>query len=97
MSQIVITRDGQSVEVIDRSDLNKWLLAAIAFLIFTGGGIVWTVATQAQELRGAVIRLDTRVNNIETTLYERRELVRQVDSLRITLREAIGDLRRLRR
>lgn len=97
MSQIVETRNGESVEVLDRGDLNRFLMWLIGVLIFGGVGGVWAVATQTSDTRSSISVLDTRLNNVEATLYERRELVRQVDSLRITLREAIGDLKELRR
>lgn len=96
MSQIVETRNGESVEVLDRGDINKFLIKVVVFLVLGGGGFVWTMAAQNSAVMNSLTLMNTRLTAAENTIYERRELVKQVDSLRITLREAITDLRRIR-
>lgn len=88
MSQTIRNAEGETVEVLTKSDLNRWLWGIVVALS-TALGIVVPIAWHASE---AVAQQDARLVTVErdvaavkATYQQFVELSRQMDSLRISL------------
>lgn len=79
MSQTITNNEGESVEVIDKDDLNIVLWKLIGFLLLVGVPLVVTGTFAVAETRRDVLEL-------QRDLPEQKALRRTMDSLLVELR-----------
>jgi hypothetical protein len=81
VSQTITNNEGESVEVLDKSDLNTVLWKLIAFLIVVGLPVLVTGTFAVAETRRDVLEL-------QQDLPDQKALRRTMDSLLVELRAA---------
>lgn len=96
MSQAIQNKQGETVQVLDKGDLNGWLWKLVGLACTTAGVLVafaWSMSAQVANYESRVARIEAMVTE---SIPEIRPLRRTMDSLLIELRSVRREFQQAR-